>query len=42
MEADFVAGVDGFQTDADGQMGLADAGRSDKDDVVAVVDKAEV
>lgn len=42
VEADFVAGFDGFQADADGQMGLADAGRADEDDVVAIVDKAEV
>ncbi len=42
MEAGFVAGFDGFHTDADGQMGLADARWSDEDDVVAVADKAEV
>jgi len=42
VEADFVAGFDGFQADADGQMGFANAGGTDEDDVVAVVDKAEV
>jgi len=41
-KADFVAGVDGFQANPDGKVRLVDARRTDEDDIVPVVDKAEV
>lgn len=42
VKADFVAGVDGFQANPDGKVRLVDARRTDEDDIVPVVDKAEV
>ena len=42
VEADFIAGINGFQAKADGPVGLTVAGRADEDDVVAVVDKPGV
>lgn len=41
-EQHFVAGLNGLVTDPNGQVGVAHARRSDKDKIVAIVDKPEV
>lgn len=42
VKADLITGIDGVQADANGQVCLADPGWPDEDDVVPIVDKAEI